>query len=53
MKKLVRLFVVVLVLLATAVPVLAGGDQNHGEIGQGSICRYENPFVDPSCPPAP
>jgi hypothetical protein len=53
MKNLVKLLVVVLILLATAAPAWAGGDQNHGDIGQGSICRYENPFAGPSCPPVP
>jgi hypothetical protein len=49
MKKLLSVIVLVLTLLATSVPALAGGDQNHGDIGQGSVCRYENPFVEPSC----
>ena len=49
MKKLIGVLILVLILLATALPVFAGGDQNHGSIGNGSVCRYENPFVDASC----
>lgn len=53
MKNLVSLFIVVVFLLVIAAPVWAGGDKNHGDIGQGSICRYENPFAGPSCSPRP
>lgn len=54
MKKLASVFVIALILLVTALPAFAGGDQNHGGIGQGSVCRYGSPnTVDPSCPPAP
>ena len=54
MKKLLSLLVLVLILVATALPAFAGGDQNHGDIGQGSVCRYASPNVlEPSCPPVP
>jgi hypothetical protein len=54
MKKLASVLVLVLILLATALPAFAGGDQNHGNTGQGNVCRYGSPnVIDPSCPPVP
>jgi hypothetical protein len=47
-KKLVRLFVLVLILLATSLPAHAGGDQNHGCNGQGSVYLWGSP--NGSCP---
>ena len=43
MKKLVGVIVLVLILLATSLPAFAGGDQNHGCNGQGSVYLWGSP----------
>jgi hypothetical protein len=43
MKKLASIVVLVLILLATSLPAFAGGDQNHGCNGQGSVNLWGSP----------